>query len=83
MSVADAHPDVCREPGSRVRMRAFGESSLDFELLCWIEHPEYSGRITHELLMAVYKAFDKEGIEIPFAKRDLYIKEMPEKAEIP
>ena len=77
LGVADAHPDVCREPGSRVRMRAFGESSLDFELLCWIEHPEYRGRITHELLMAVYKAFDREGIEIPFAKRDLYIKEMP------
>lgn len=78
IQVAADHPDVCKDPSARVRMRGFGESSLDFELLCWIEHPEHRGRITHELLMAVYKAFDKAGIEIPFAKRDLYIKEMPQ-----
>ncbi len=77
MQVAADHSDVCKDPSARVRMRGFGESSLDFELLCWIEHPEHRGRITHELLMAVYKAFDAAGIEIPFAKRDLYIKEMP------
>ncbi len=75
--VADNHTEVCRQPAARVRMRAFGASSLDFELLCWIDHPQNRGRIGHELYMSVYKAFDEAGIEIPYAKRDLYIKEMP------
>ena len=75
--VASDHTGVCRKPAARVRMRAFGASSLDFELLCWIDHPEDRGRIGHELYMNVYKAFDEAGIEIPYSKHDLYIKEMP------
>ncbi|MBT8132001.1 MAG: mechanosensitive ion channel family protein [Gammaproteobacteria bacterium] len=77
MSVADGHSGVCREPRARVRMRGFGASSLDFELLCWIEYPEDRGRTQHELYMAVYKALNSAGIEIPYAKRDVYIKSMP------
>ncbi len=79
MAVADAHQEVCREPRARVRMRAFGDSALDFELLAWITEPELRGKITHELLMAVYKAFDEADIEIPYNKQDLYIKEFPGK----
>ena len=59
-------------------MRAFGASSLDFELLCWIDKPEDKGRITHELLMGIYKTLGEHNIEIPYAKRDIYIKEMPQ-----
>ncbi len=76
-SVADAHDDVCRYPEARVRMRGFGASSLDFELLCWIAEPELKGRVAHQLYMKVYKAFDEAGIEIPYAKQDLYVKEFP------
>lgn len=76
-AVAKAHKEVCKDPSPRVRMRAFGASSLDFELLVWIEEPELRGRLSHELYMDVYKAFDQAGIEIPFSKHDIYVKEMP------
>ena len=75
--IACDNQEVCAHPAPRVRMRAFGESSLDFELLAWIEKPEDRGRISHELYMQVYDGFNAAGIEIPYAKRDLYIKEMP------
>ncbi|MDX1569066.1 MAG: mechanosensitive ion channel family protein [Xanthomonadales bacterium] len=78
--IGEEHPALCEEPPVRVRMRGFGDSSLDFELLGWIERPELRGRITHELLMTVYKRFAEENIEIPFPQRDLYIKSMPEAA---
>lgn len=65
-------------PEPRVRFRRFGESSLEFELLCWIEDPADRGRITHELNCEVYRKFAEAGISIPFPQRDLYIKEMPE-----
>jgi len=75
--IAADNKDVCDHPEPRVRMRAFGESSLDFELLAWIEKPQDRGRISHELYMQVYDGFNAAGVEIPYAKRDVYIKEMP------
>lgn len=73
----EGHTETCGLPAPRVRMRGFGASSLDFELLAWIEQPADRGRISHELYIAIYKAFADQGIEIPFTKQDLYIKEMP------
>jgi MscS family membrane protein len=70
-----AHPETCADPEPRVRLRGFGSSSLDFDLLIWIDHPEQRGMIKHELLMEIYKAFDREEIEIPYSKHDVYIKE--------
>ena len=76
-SVAAEHAEICAAPAPRVRMRGFGESSLDFELLGWIERPEDRGRISHELYLAVYDAFAAADIEIPYAKRDVYVRGMP------
>ncbi|MCX7552716.1 mechanosensitive ion channel family protein [Marinicella sp. S1101] len=77
MAVANQHDEVVKEPAARVRFRSFGASSLDFELLVWIAQPVLRGRISHELHMQVYDAFNQAGIEIPYAKQDLYIKEFP------
>ncbi len=75
--IAERHPETCEDPAPRVRFRSFGEFSLDFELLCWITEPEMRGRVIDALNTEIYKRLAKEGIEIPYPKRDLYIKEMP------
>jgi small-conductance mechanosensitive channel len=77
LEVALQNEEICSEPEPRVRFRNFGNSGLDFELLTWITEPVHRGRLLHELNRAVYKRFAVEGIEIPFPKRDVYIKEMP------
>jgi small-conductance mechanosensitive channel len=77
LQVGTDHPMVREDPEPRVRFRKFGESSLDFELLCWIERPENRGLVVHELNCQVYKKFAEAGISIPFPQRDLYIKQMP------
>jgi MscS family membrane protein len=77
--VATSHPQVVKQPTPRVRMRALGNSSLDFELLAWIDHPQSRGIIKHELLMNVYKAFKQNSIEIPFPQTDIHLRSMPEK----
>ena len=79
MNIGVNEPSTCNSPEPRVRFRQFGASSLDFELCCWIEQPVLRGRILDKLNSAVYKAFISEGIEIPYAKQDIYIKEMPER----
>ncbi|MEE3279161.1 MAG: mechanosensitive ion channel family protein [Pseudomonadota bacterium] len=78
-TIAESHPSVCEQPQPMVRMRAFGASSLDFELLVWIEDPQYKGSISHDLFVEIYKAFGREDIEIPYSKQDLYLKELPKK----
>ena len=75
--VADNEPGVCSEPEPRIRFTNFGASSLDFELQCWVDNPELRGRVLDSLNSRVYKAFMRENIEIPYAKHDLFIKEMP------
>ncbi len=76
-AIANDHDDVCETPEARVRFRRFGDSSLEFELLCWINQPVDRGRISHELNCAVYRAFQRAGIEIPFPQRDLHVRSMP------
>jgi len=75
--IAQQDPDVCEAPEPRVRFRQFGPSSLDFELLCWVENPELRGRVVDALNSTIYKHFKVEGIEIPYAKHDVFIKQMP------
>jgi MscS family membrane protein len=69
--------NVCTDPEPRVRFRNFGDSSLDFELLCWIPRPMLRGLVIDVLNTNIYKLFAKHGIEIPFPQRDVHIKEMP------
>ena len=78
--VAGEISEICIDPAPRVRFRQFGESSLDFELLCWIDKPVDRGRLRHELGCAVYKAFAAKNIEIPFPQRDLHVRTMPDSA---
>ncbi len=79
--VAEADPRICDDPEPRVRMRGFGASSLDFNLLAWIERPEDRGGISHDLYMQIYKVFAEQDIEIPYAKQDVFIKEFPRHAD--
>ncbi|MEW8044238.1 MAG: mechanosensitive ion channel family protein [gamma proteobacterium symbiont of Phacoides pectinatus] len=80
MEVAQGCDQICTDPEPRVRFRLFGPSGLDFELLCWIDHPELRGRILDQLNSSVYKRFMADSIEIPYTKQDLYIKEFPHPA---
>ncbi|MES0398125.1 MAG: mechanosensitive ion channel family protein, partial [Syntrophobacteria bacterium] len=60
-------------PEPRVRFRTFGDSSLDFELLCWAHKPHDKGKLIHELNRGIYKAFDQARIVIPFPQRDVHM----------
>jgi len=70
---AQENPLIVENPTPRVRMRGFGESSLDFEVMGWIAHPEQRGLAIHQLLMAIDRSFREAGVVIPFPQRDLHI----------
>jgi len=77
MEIAHNEDKVCPVPEPRVRFRTFGASSLDFELLACIDNPELRGLVMDKLNDAIYKAFAASGVEIPYAKQDVYIRELP------
>ena len=66
-----------QDPEPRVRFRAFGPSSLDFQLLVWVKDPEDRGKAMDTVLEAVLTRLRAEGVEIPYPKQDLYLKEQP------
>ena len=78
MEIAEAEQMVLVEPTPRVRFRTFGDSGLAIELLCWISEPVLRGRVIDALNTAVFERFAADAIEIPYPKRDLYLKEAPE-----
>ena len=73
LDIASGNENVLHEPLPRVRFREFGDSSLNFELLCWVEEPSARGLTVHELNSQIYKRFDATGIIIPFPQRDVHI----------
>jgi small-conductance mechanosensitive channel len=83
LDVASGFQDVCKNPAPRVRFRAFGDSSLDHELLCWVRKPVFRGRVLHLLNTAVYKRFIQEGIEIPFPQQDVHLRSVAAEPQIP
>ncbi len=72
--IAIENATVLDNPTPRVRMRAFGNSSLDFDLLGWIATPEQRGLVIHELLLEIDRRFRLEGIEIPYPQSDIHIR---------
>ena len=80
--IAHDLPAIVDNPAPRVRMRGLGDSSLDFELLGWIDHPELRGRVRHDLLMNIYKTLNQKGIEIPFPQTDIHVIDLPERVDL-
>jgi small-conductance mechanosensitive channel len=58
-----------------VRFSSYGESSIDFELLVWIDARKVARRrIRSRLYFAIFAALKEAGIEIPFPQRDLHLR---------
>ena len=68
MEVADQQNLLCKHPAPRVRVRDFADSGINLELLGWIEEPELRGQTSHLLYKDIHRAFDKQGIEIPYPR---------------
>lgn len=80
IEVAARHGKVLKRPPPEVQFRAFGDSSLDFLLLVWIEEQYHRFRISSDLHFAIDKAFRKAGLVIAFPQLDLHLMSVSDKA---
>ena len=73
LRVGRAHQEVLLNPEPTVQFLEFDDSSLNFDLLVWINDASRQYIIRSDLNFAVVKAFREHGITIPFPQRDLHI----------
>jgi len=73
LKVAKTAEWVLEDPPPKVEVRQFGESSVDLELRVWIKDARKRMDTISYMTDKVKEAFDREGIEIPYPKRDITI----------
>jgi small-conductance mechanosensitive channel len=75
VDVANKDPLVAGYRGPEVRFVAYGDNSINFELLFWIDVRTTARRLVRSsLYFAIFDALKAEGIEIPFPQRDIHIR---------
>jgi MscS family membrane protein len=65
---------VMKEPPPTVVVKSFGDSAVNLEARVWIKDPRKRIHTISHITDRVKEVFQEEGIEIPFPKRDIYIK---------
>ena len=73
LRVARSHLEVLLNPEPAIQFLEFGDSSLNFDLLVWVNDASRQYIIRSDLNFAVVKAFREQDITIPFPQRDLHI----------
>ncbi|MCB1509513.1 MAG: mechanosensitive ion channel family protein, partial [Hyphomicrobiaceae bacterium] len=73
LEVAQNSDMLLKYPEPFVVFEDFGASSIDFSLRCFIADVTQSLRTSSALRMAIFAAFKKEGIEIPFPQQDIHL----------
>ena len=76
LSIAKSHPQVLNDPGPSVVFMGFGPDSIDFEIRAFMKDVGFVLAIRSEMNFEIMEAFSKEGIEIPFAQRDVNIRNL-------
>ena len=73
LKVAHTLPWISKDTPPMVVVRNFGESSVDLQLRVWIDNARKRMDTVSFITDNLKDAFDKEGIEIPYPKRDITI----------
>jgi small-conductance mechanosensitive channel len=68
--VANAHPDVLKQPAPRCLFKGYGDSSINFELRVWTEYSK-SLELRSDLCIAIYDAIYAAGMSFPFPQREV------------
>jgi small-conductance mechanosensitive channel len=77
LECAMKHEMVLKFPKPFVQLNDFGESALVFQLFVYLASISNGGNVRSDLRFAILKRFREEGIEIPYPRRDISVRDWP------
>lgn len=72
--ICTAHELVLDDPAPFVRVSKHGNSSIEITTRVWTKNADY-WTVNFDIIEAVKKSFDENGIEIPFDQLDVHVKQ--------
>ena len=73
LDVASSHPKALKDPEPFVRLSAHSDSALTYTVRIWCNNEDYWD-VHFDTTEKVKKAFDENGIEIPYPQMDVHVK---------
>jgi potassium-dependent mechanosensitive channel len=74
--------NVLTDPPPKVQFLQFGDYSLDFRLLVWTRQPNRHAQIRSDINYRIERLFREAGIEIPYPKQELVLRQAKSAGEI-
>jgi small-conductance mechanosensitive channel len=73
LEAAKEVPEVTTDPAPLALFKGYGDSSLDFRLLAWVQTVDVGLAAQNALRVAILRKLDQAGIAMPFPQRDVHI----------